>query len=74
MYSYVNIYTHIYIHIYTYVLIDTYTHNPYPGAIFLYVDGLLMFSTIMAKGMAIGDGGFFKFVGQDHLNHLRDVT
>jgi hypothetical protein len=40
------------------------TWSSYDGATFLYVDGLLMFSTIMSKGLAIGDGGSLMF-GQD---------
>ena len=40
------------------------TWSSYDGATFLYVDGLLMFSTIMSKGLAIGDGGSF-MLGQD---------
>ena len=40
------------------------TWSSYDGATFLYVDGMLMFSTIMAKGMAVGDGGSL-ILGQD---------
>jgi hypothetical protein len=40
------------------------TWSSFDGATFLFVDGLLMFSTIMAKGVALGDGGSLMF-GQD---------
>jgi hypothetical protein len=40
------------------------TWSSFDGATFLYVDGMLMWSAIMAKGMAIGDGGSLIF-GQD---------
>ena len=52
------------------VIADGYWHfiavtwSSYDGATFLYVDGMLMFSTIMAKGLAIADGGSLMF-GQD---------
>ncbi len=40
------------------------TWSSFDGATFLYVDGMLMWSAIMAKGMAVGDGGSLIF-GQD---------
>ena len=40
------------------------TWSSFDDATFLHVDSLLMFSTIMAKGIALGDGGWLMF-GQD---------
>ena len=45
------------------------TWSSYDGATFLYVDGMLMFSTILAKSLAIGDGGSLMFGQDQRLNN-----